>query len=185
MVGYGAVAMTREAPAANKKSAEFTLTGREKDALMKIARNSGEAAVRDRKMYLVGSTGFPRLEEARSAFVTLKEHGAPRGCVGYITPSKSLAETVRDVAVYAAMEDTRFTPVTPQELPLLEYEISVMSPLRRVLNIKVIKIGKHGLIMMQGEMEGVLLPQVPVEAHWNRNTFLDETCHKAGLPSQA
>jgi uncharacterized protein (TIGR00296 family) len=60
-----------------------------------------------------------------------------------------------------------------------------MSPLRRVLNIKNIKVGKHGLIMMQGQMEGVLLPQVPVEEHWDRNTFLEETCHKAGLPSQA
>jgi AmmeMemoRadiSam system protein A len=185
VVGYGAVAITREAPAATRKSAEFTLTGREKDALMKIARNSVETAVRDRKMYLVGSTGFPRLEEARGAFVTLKEHGALRGCIGYITPMKSLAETVRDVAQYAALEDTRFTPVTTQELPLLEYEVSVMSPLRRVLDVKDVKVGKHGLIMKQGETEGILLPQVPVEEHWDRNTFLEETCHKAGLPPQA
>jgi hypothetical protein len=185
VVGYGAVAITREAPAANKKSADFTLTGREKDALMKIARASVETAVRDRKMYVVGSTGFPRLEEARGAFVTLKEHGELRGCIGYITPMKSLAETVRDVAAYAALEDSRFSPVTSQELPLLEYEISVMSPLRRVLDVKDIKVGKHGLIMKQGDTEGLLLPQVPVEEHWDKNTFLEETCHKAGLPRQA
>ena len=152
---------------------------------MKIARTSVETAVRDRKMYLVGSTGFPRLEEARGAFVTLKEHGELRGCIGYITPMKSLAETVRDVAAYAALEDSRFTPVTAQELPLLEYEISVMSPLRRVLDIKEIKVGKHGLIMKQGDIEGILLPQVPVEEHWDRDTFIEETCLKAGLPRQA
>ena len=152
---------------------------------MKIARASVETAVRDRKMYLVGSTGFPRLEEARGAFVTLKEHGDLRGCIGYITPMKSLAETVRDVAAYAALEDTRFTPVTTQELPLLEYGISVMSPLRRVLDIKEIKVGKHGLIMKQGDIEGILLPQVPVEEHWDRDTFLVETCLKAGLPRDA
>jgi AmmeMemoRadiSam system protein B/AmmeMemoRadiSam system protein A len=185
VVGYGAVVITRASPADAKKSAEFSLTGRERDALMKIARTSVETAVRDRKMYLVGSTGFPRLEEARGAFVTLKEHGELRGCIGYITPMKSLAETVRDVAAYAALEDNRFTPVTATELPLLEYEISVMSPLRRVLDIKEIKVGKHGLIMKQGETEGILLPQVPVEEHWDRDTFIQETCLKAGLPRQA
>ena len=93
--------------------------------------------------------------------MTLKEHGELRGCIGYITPIKSLAETVRDVAAYAALEDSRFTPVTTQELPLLEYEISVMSPLRRVLNIKEIKVGKHGLIMKQGDIEGILLAAGP------------------------
>jgi hypothetical protein len=185
VVGYGAVAITSQSAVEAKKSAEFSLTGREKDALMKSARSSVETAVRDRKMYLVGSTGFPRLEEARGAFVTLKEHGELRGCIGYITPMKSLAETVRDVAAYAAMEDTRFTPVTTQELPLLEYEISVMSPIRRVLDIKEIKVGKQGLIMKQGDIEGILLPQVPVEEHWGRDTFIEETCLKAGLPRQA
>jgi AmmeMemoRadiSam system protein B/AmmeMemoRadiSam system protein A len=185
VVGYGAVAITRESAAGAKKSAEFSLAGSEKNDLMRIARASVETAVRDRKIYLVGATSSPRLEEARGAFVTLKEHGELRGCIGYITPMKSLAETVRDVASYAALEDSRFTPVTAQELPLLEYEISVMSPLRRVLDIKEIKVGKHGLIMKQGDIEGVLLPQVPVEEHWSRDTFIEETCLKAGLPRQA
>ena len=185
VVGYGAVAITRQGPVGAGKSAEFSLTGGEKNALMKIAHASVETAVRDRKMYLVGSTGFPRLEQARGAFVTLKERGDLRGCIGYITPMKSLAETVRDVAAYAALEDSRFTPVTARELSALEYEISVMSPLRRVLDIKEIKVGKHGLIMKKGEIEGILLPQVPVEEHWGRDTFLEETCRKAGLPRQA
>ncbi len=185
VVGYGAVAILREASADASKSTEFALTSHEKDALLKIAQASVESAVRDRKRYVVDSTGFPRLEEARGAFVTLSEHGELRGCVGYITPTKSLAETVRDVAVYAAMQDTRFKPVTVKELPFLAYEISVMSPLRRVLDTKEIKVGKHGLIMKQGEIEGVLLPQVPTEEHWDRDTFLEETCIKAGLPRRA
>ncbi|MGO8813598.1 MAG: AmmeMemoRadiSam system protein B [Terriglobia bacterium] len=185
VVGYGAVAITRGSTAESTKSAEFSLTSHEKDALMQIARGSVETAVRERKTYLVGSVDSPRLEEARGAFVTLKEHGDLRGCIGYITPMKSLAETVRDVAAYAALEDSRFTPVTTQELPLLEYEISVMSPLRRVLSIKEIKVGKHGLIMKQGDIEGILLPQVPVEEHWDRDTFLEQTCLKAGLPRDA
>jgi len=185
VVGYGAVAITRASAPEAKKNAEFQLNGSEKDALMKIARASVETSVRDRKMYLVGATRFARLEEARGAFVTLKEHGELRGCIGYITPMKSLAETVRDVASYAALEDSRFTPVVTQELPLLGYEISVMSPLRRVLDIKEIKVGRDGLIMKQGEIEGLLLPQVPVEEHWDRGTFIEETCLKAGLPRDA
>jgi len=185
VVGYGAMAITPASVAEVKKSAEFQLNSHEKDALMKIARDSVETAVRERKMYLVGSPGFPRLEEARGAFVTLKEHGELRGCIGYITPMKPLAETVRDVAAYAALQDSRFTPVTIKELPLLEYEVSVMSPLRRVLDIKEIKVGKHGLIMKQGDIEGLLLPQVPVEEHWDRDTFIEQTCLKAGLPRQA
>jgi AmmeMemoRadiSam system protein B/AmmeMemoRadiSam system protein A len=172
VVGYGAVAILHEASADANKSAGFSLTGHEQDALLKIARASVESVVRDRKMFVVDSTSFPRLEEARGAFVTLSEHGELRGCIGYITPTKSLAETVRDVAVYAAMQDTRFKPVTVKELPFLEYEISVMSPLRRVLDTKEIKVGKHGLIMKQGEIEGILLPQVPTEEHWDHDTFL-------------
>jgi len=185
VVGYGAVAITAEKPAAGKKEAEFSLTGREKDELLKIARLSVETAVRERKMYLVGTPSEPRLEEARGAFVTLKEHGELRGCIGYITPMKSLAETVRDVAAYAALQDRRFQPVSVAELPLLEYEISVLSPLHRVLDIKQIKVGKHGLIIKKGEIEGLLLPQVPVEENWDRQTFIEQTCVKAGLPRSA
>jgi hypothetical protein len=185
VVGYGAVAITPAKPSAAKKNADFSLTSHEKDTLMKIARLSVDAAVRERKMYLVGDTGLPRLEEDRGAFVTLKEHGELRGCIGYITPMKPLAETVRDVAAYAAIEDPRFSQVTTAELPLLQYEISVMSPIRRVLDVKEIKVGKHGLIIKKGSIEGILLPQVPVEEHWDRETFIEQTCVKAGLPRQA
>jgi hypothetical protein len=185
VVGYGAVAITQAKTEPTKKSAEFSLTGREKDELLKIARLSVQARVRERKIYLVGSTGLPRLEEARGAFVTLKEHGQLRGCIGYMTPVKSLAETVRDVAAYAAVEDRRFEPVGTAELPLLQYEISVLSPLRRVTDIKQIKVGKHGLLIKEGETEGVLLPQVPVEEGWGRDTFLEQVCRKAGLPPHA
>jgi uncharacterized protein (TIGR00296 family) len=86
------------------------------------------------------------------------------------------------VAVFAALRDTRFHPVSAGELGALEYEISVLSPLRRVLDVKEIRVGQHGLIMKRGDTEGLLLPQVPVEEKWDRATFLDETCYKAGLP---
>jgi AmmeMemoRadiSam system protein A len=88
---------------------------------------------------------------------------------------------VRDTATLAALQDPRFTPVAASELPKLEYEISVMSPLRRVTDIQQIKVGQHGLLMKNGDSEGLLLPQVPVEQGWDRHTFLEQTCSKAGM----
>jgi AmmeMemoRadiSam system protein A len=89
------------------------------------------------------------------------------------------------VAAAAALQDPRFSPVTASELGQLEYEISVLSPLRRVLDVSQIQVGRDGLIMKHGDRSGLLLPQVPVEQHWDRKTFLEETCHKAGLPTNA
>ena len=85
----------------------------------------------------------------------------------------------------AALEDSRFPPVTANELDQLEYEISVLSPFRHLLDVKQIEIGRHGLLMRQGSREGVLLPQVPVEQHWDRRTCLEQAALKAGLPPQA
>ena len=114
--------------------------------------------------------------------MTLREAGALRGCIGYTSALKPLYMTVRDTATLAAIRDPRFQPVDTAELPRLDYEISVLSPLHRVLDIEQIRIGEHGLLMKNGENEGLLLPQVPVEHKWDRATFLEQTCAKAGLP---
>jgi len=185
VVGYGAVALVREKARTEGKGAGFALDGKEKDALLRIARNAVEMAVKERKMFECSPGGMERLAEARGAFVTLKKHGELRGCIGYMTPMKPLCMTVRDVAIFAALQDRRFPPVTEAELGQLEYEISVLSPLRRVTDIQEIKVGKHGLLIKEGETEGVLLPQVPTEQGWDRKTFLEEVCLKAGLPKQA
>jgi hypothetical protein len=188
VVGYGAVALVAEKEKEKKKhggkSAEFSLTPAEKQELLKIARQSVETAVREKKLYPVPADEPEGLRNARGAFVTLKEHGDLRGCIGYISPVKPLAETVRDVAAFAALEDRRFRPVSESELGLLEYEISVLSPLHKVEDINQIHVGQHGLLIRKGDSEGVLLPQVPTEEGWNRNTFLEQVCVKAGLPQQ-
>jgi AmmeMemoRadiSam system protein A len=187
VVGYGAVALVaeKENKKHGRKSAEFSLTPAEKQELLKIARTSVETAVREKKLYSLPTDEPEALRTARGAFVTLKEHGDLRGCIGYITPVKPLAETVRDVAAYAALEDRRFRPVGASELGILEYEISVLSPLHKVEDINQIHVGQHGLLIREGEYEGVLLPQVPTEEGWNRDTFLEQVCVKAGLPEQA
>ncbi|MGO8735697.1 MAG: AmmeMemoRadiSam system protein B [Terriglobia bacterium] len=187
VVGYGAVALVAEEENKKhgRKSAEFSLTPAEKQELLKIARQSVETAVRDKKLYSPPADEPEALRNARGAFVTLKEHGELRGCIGYMSPIKPLAETVRDVAAYAALQDRRFRPVSESELGILEYEISVLSPLRKVEDIDQIHVGQHGLLIRKGDIEGVLLPQVPKEEGWNRNTFLEQVCVKAGLPEQS
>src|SRR5208283_1627329 len=92
----------------------------------------------------------------------------------------SVAETARA----AAFEDPRFEPVTPSEAPRLTIEISVLSPLQSIRPEDVV-IGKHGLVITQGQRRGLLLPQVPIEWDWDRETFLAQTCLKAGLPPKA
>jgi len=182
VVGYGSVAFGKAPAGGAAGETPFSLSTREKDELLKIARKSVETAVRDHKQYEYSPVGLAALEQERGAFVTLKEHGQLRGCIGYVAPMKPLAITVRDVAAFAALRDTRFRPVSASELGALEYEVSVLSPLRRVLDVKEIRVGQHGLIMKKGDIEGLLLPQVPVEEKWDRATFLEQTCYKADLP---
>ena len=185
VVGYGAVAFVKNPPRGASNEAAFSLTQRDKDELLRLARKSVETAVREHKMYEPAPPASESLNQERGAFVTLKKLGQLRGCIGYVAPMRPLYQTVRDVAAYAAVRDTRFNPVTERELSSLEYEISVLSPLRRVLDVNEIKVGQHGLVMKRGETEGLLLPQVASEEKWDRTTFLEETCYKAGLPKNS
>ncbi|MGA8149835.1 MAG: AmmeMemoRadiSam system protein B [Terriglobales bacterium] len=162
---------------------QFSLNGHDKNELLALARKSVEYAVREKKAYEPTASASEVLNQERGAFVTLKKSGELRGCVGYTSAVKPLYMTVRDTATLAALRDSRFQPVSASELPQIEYEISVLSPLRRVLDIRQIKVGQHGLLMKNGAYEGLLLPQVPVEERWDRQRFLEETCAKAGMHS--
>ena len=183
VVGYGAVALLKGAPDAAGHEKAFSLSQPEKDELMGIARKSVETAVREREVYDAPEPKSLALTHERGAFVTLHLNGGLRGCIGYVAPIKPLYLTVRDVAREAALHDTRFHPVTTGELAGLEYEISVLSPMRRVMDVNEIQVGVHGLLLRKGGMEGLLLPQVPVEEHWDRNQFLEYLCYKAMLPA--
>jgi AmmeMemoRadiSam system protein B/AmmeMemoRadiSam system protein A len=185
VVGYGAVALVKAASGAMSDEAAFSLTKPEKDTLLQIARKSVETAVREGKQYECSTGGLEALAQERGAFVTLTEHGQLRGCIGYVSPLKPLYLTVRDVARMAALQDRRFRPVTANELRDLQYEISVLSPLRRVRDIQEIRIGQDGLLIHTVEREGLLLPQVASDEKWNRATFLEQVCYKAGLAAGA
>jgi uncharacterized protein len=107
-----------------------------------------------------------------------------RGCVGYATPVAPLYRAVAETARAAAFEDSRFLPVTKGEAPRLEVSLSVLSRLVAV-HPDAVELGRHGLVISQGGHRGLLLPQVPTENDWDRETFLEQTCRKAGLPEDA
>ena len=124
------------------------------------------------------------LAEPRGAFTTLHRDGKLRGCIGYVIPIHPLYRTIAETAAAAAFRDPRFRPVTLVELPKLQIEISVLSPMTAIAPEDV-EVGKHGLLVTYGSNRGLLLPQVAVEWNWDRETFLCETCRKAGLPPAA
>lgn len=112
--------------------------------------------------------------------MTLHKDGRLRGCIGMVIAMKALDETVREMARAAALEDPRFEPVSEEELPRIEVEISVLSPMREITANEVV-VGRHGLLISHDGRRGLLLPQVPVEWNWDREMFLAQTCMKAGL----
>jgi AmmeMemoRadiSam system protein A len=154
----------------------------ERRLLLQLAHEAVAAALERRALDLAPPSDH--LSELRGAFTTLHEDGALRGCVGYVFPMYSLYRTVAETAVAAAFSDTRFLPVAREELPKLKFDISVLSPMQAI-EPEEVEVGRHGLLITYGSRRGLLLPQVPLEHHWDRKTFLRETCIKAGLPQDA
>jgi AmmeMemoRadiSam system protein A len=160
------------------------LSQQERLELLHIARTAVEMIVRDNRV-LEPQPASPGLLSPAGAFVTLKKRGSLRGCVGFVEPIAPLYKTVTLAAIYAATRDGRFQPVEASELESLEFEISVLSAPRKIRDPDQVRVGKHGLIISQGDRKGLLLPQVPVENGWDRLTYLQQACLKAGLTQDA
>jgi uncharacterized protein len=151
--------------------------------LLKLARHVVVHAVENSKrMKITPPAGV--LGEPSGAFVTLRIGKRLRGCIGRLEAEEPLARIVADCAYSAAMNDPRFRPVTAEELPELEIELSVLSAPARI-SAEEVQAGVHGLIVTRGHRRGVLLPQVAAEYHWSAERFLEETCVKSGLPPGA
>jgi uncharacterized protein len=146
--------------------------------LLRLAQESIRSAVCKKPSQRADAT--PHLRQARGAFVTLHEDGKLRGCVGMVIALKPLDETICEMARAAALEDTRFSAVTEAELARLQVEISVLSPMFEIAPEDVV-VGRHGLMVSYGNHRGLLLPQVAPQWGWDRETFLAQTCRKAGL----
>ena len=173
-----------EMPSAVLSAETCEYSAAERKLLLRLAHDSIELALSGRERDLDLTPPNPHLAGPRGAFTTLRLQGNLRGCIGYIHPVESLYKTVAATARAAAFEDPRFEPVALSDLPELKVEISVLSPPQPIRPEEVM-VGRHGLIVSQGNRRGLLLPQVPMEWEWDRETFLAQTCLKAGLPPDA
>jgi AmmeMemoRadiSam system protein A len=154
----------------------------ERTLLLKLAHDAIDSALIGKSISTEPPT--PHLAEPRGAFTTLHIEGKLRGCVGYVVPLYPLYRTIAETAVAAALQDDRFPPVIRAEAPLVQIEISILSPIKPIVPEEIV-IGKHGLVVSRGSYRGLLLPQVPLEWGWDRETFISQTCRKAGLPPDA
>lgn len=171
VVGYCSVAFAKSG----------VLAEPERDELVALARTSIEEWLKEKKI----KDYEPRSEALRewgAAFVTLKVRGRLRGCIGHVAARMPLYKSVQEMAVAAAFQDPRFSPVEAREVQDITIEISVMSPLRTISDPSDIEVGRDGLVIRKSGRSGLLLPQVAVEQGWGREEFLRQTCVKAGLP---
>jgi uncharacterized protein len=156
--------------------------------MSKSSEHESIASVLERRNFPDQPPTLGGLSEPRGVFTTLyarvEGHPRLRGCVGYALPVQPLYRGVAETACAAAFEDSRFLPVTKEEAPHLEVSLSVLSRLFP-LGPEAVEVGTHGLVISQGGRRGLLLPQVPGENGWDRETFLSQTCRKAGLPLEA
>lgn len=156
---------------------------------MSFAKQALQAVRRTLEETLAGrpapklSFTHPRFNEHCGIFVTLKKKGELRGCIGLVRGIEPLSQAIGEMAIAAATHDPRFPPVKLAELGEIDIEISVLTPMSKVEDLTEIKIGRDGLMLQFRGHSGLLLPQVAVEWGWDVDEFLDNLCHKAGLPS--
>ncbi len=161
----------------------MNLTVEEKKVLLEAARKSIQSLFGKTEIVNPDYSIYPILKENAGAFVTLTKNKQLRGCIGYITTDKNLFETVCDAAIQAAESDPRFLPVKESEVNYLLIEISVLSKPLPINSYDEIEVGIHGLILEEKGRRGLLLPQVPIEHHLNKEQYLDAICNKTGFPS--
>ncbi len=187
--------LQHNSPSAVASAQEFT--SEERGQLLRLAHDSISSALEHREISMEPPT--PHFAEPRGVFTSIyllhdrPEEDGPRrdgrgkelrGCVGYVLPTCPVYRAVAETARAAAFDDNRFPPVTREEAPHLAIELSILSPPQTILPEDV-EIGRHGLLISWHGRRGLLLPQVPVEHAWDRTTFLEQTCRKAGLSPDA
>jgi AmmeMemoRadiSam system protein B/AmmeMemoRadiSam system protein A len=182
VVGYWSIALSKSEKTVTV-SQSFNLTTNDKKELLKIARTTLEEYIRNKKTPEINASGFSSTLKASSgAFVTLKEDGALRGCIGRFIVDVPLWKVVQQMAIASATQDNRFPPVDPKEIDKISIEISVLSPMKKISSIDEIVLGKHGIYITKGYYSGTFLPQVATETGWSKEDFLGHCSQdKAGL----
>jgi AmmeMemoRadiSam system protein A len=159
----------------------------QKNALLKVAKDTVEAVITRKRLPKVEADD-PDLAMHCGCFVTLKNGENLRGCIGNFVGDRPLVEMVIEMAKASATGDPRFfdDPITPEELPSLDIEISVLSPLKKTDDPLSLRLGIDGIYIKRGPYAGCFLPQVATETGWSKEQFLGYCCsHKAGLSYDA
>ena len=172
VVGYHAICAVDETKS-RLEHLEFKLSESSKIQLLQIARNTIKEYLTENSLPKIDESSISdEIRVQTGAFVTLKKEGKLRGCIGRLRPEKSLFEVVQAMAISAAAHDYRFSPVVAEEIPDLEIEISVLTPLKKIHSIDEIVLGKHGIYIIKGNQRGTYLPQVATETGWSKEEFL-------------
>ena len=187
-VSYASIVFTK-----GKKNSEVidenpNLNKNEQSTLLKIARDTLETYIKERKRPDVNNgkyTFTQKLNEKRGVFVTLNKNGNLRGCIGHILPREPLFNAVMENTINSSTNDMRFMPVSEDELPDIEIDISVLSPIKKISGPEKFIAGKHGIIIRMLGAGAVFLPQVATEQGWDREETLCNLCRKAGLRAYA
>lgn len=177
VVGYTSIIFEKEQD-------EIDINNQLKVYLLNLARNSIKKKL-GLQVTELKEPENPLLRKKRGAFVTLHKQGQLRGCIGHIKAFSPLKETIIEMAESAAFKDARFLALNNEEFDIIDIEISVLSPIYKIDNINDIIVGRHGIIISRGSCSGLLLPQVATEWGWDKETFLSQTCIKAGLNQDA
>jgi AmmeMemoRadiSam system protein A len=182
VVGYYSIAVS-EKQTLKTETSLFNFTAQDKKDLLAIARRTINTYIRENKYPKFNTESFsPNIKQHFGAFVTLHEKGQLRGCIGRFTADIPLYEVVRDMAIASSTEDTRFEPLAKDEIDDIEIEISVLSPMKKIVSVDEIILGKHGIYIKKGSMGGTFLPQVATETKWTKEEFLGHCARdKAGI----
>ena len=186
VVGYGAVVISKGqmTPPADVDTLltddSYELSKPDKKTLLMFVRQTLEQYFYTQTVPLPRDIN-PKLKLKRGAFVTLRENGKLRGCIGHMTEDAPLCTVVGSMVLQSAFNDKRFEPLKLEELPHVEIEISVLTPLKKVNSSDDILLGRDGVIVKKGGRQAVFLPQVATETGWTKEVFLDQLCLKAGL----
>jgi hypothetical protein len=180
VVGYNAITIALKE---KRERTEFKLNDKDKKELLLIARNTIIEYVKNHKTLEIDEKNLsPTMKTNCGAFVTLKKHGDLRGCIGRFDASEPLHKVVQDMAIASSTQDYRFPPVATDEIPELEIEISVLTPMRRINSIDEIQLGKNGIYIRKGPNSGTFLPQVATETGWTKEEFFGHCAQdKAGI----
>jgi AmmeMemoRadiSam system protein B/AmmeMemoRadiSam system protein A len=171
VVGYTAICAVGTKIAQDKIT--FQLTDEDKMELLRIARNAIHCRLEGKTLSDINEKTFSEdLLITTGAFVTLKENGELRGCIGNFQPNEPLYKVIQSMAIASATEDYRFAPLKLTEIPIVEIEISVLTPLQKIKSIDEIVMGRHGIYIRQGNRSGTFLPQVATETGWSKEEFL-------------